>query len=212
MFLLLLCAAFCGVLTCVTIKYFEKRDSLYGVLKLPLCLLFEVVFCIGMVFALYGRIYTVGMAALVAVLLWMLLVTSYMDCRCGQFHVVVVFVALAIHLAAVVISLLRGTSILLYGTNLKYLCVMLLILVIAAVLGLAIGDCVIYFVCMLNFSMIYDEILIPVLVLVFVSNFIGLVCNIKRLFNKELRKQRFPFTVYICIGCFVAYLLCFVAQ
>lgn len=212
MWFLLLAGVLCGVLTCATIKHIEKTDTSYGVLKVSTSLMLTFYAVLGVLMVFGSMKVTALPLCMVTVLLWMLLVTSYEDSRCGQFHLIIVCAAAAFHVIVFVVMVFEGTNPVLFGSDLAYLLGMVLVLIGVSFLGLAMGDCAIYFVCMLHFYLVCGNVVGLSLVMISASNVLALLCNAKRFLTKEGRKNRFPFTKYICMGYFVSCMVHFLEQ
>lgn len=197
-----------GLSACFTIKKYEKKDASYGRLEIRQGMLLVI----SGLFATFSAVYTVGtdaeciLSALVNI--WMLLVTSYMDMRSGQFHVAVLIPAVTVQVIMITASLFRGTSSLYTGKNGSYLLLFMVLLLIFKLAGLAGGDCIIYLSCGLSFLILCgDYFPLAFCVTLLFSHVAGLLFHIKGLTNKESWKKDFPFTVYIAAGCFVSYFI-----
>lgn len=207
-----------GSAACITIKKYEKLDGAYGKLGVMhgICLVAAGLLGTVCALAFAGPDIKCILSALVNI--WMLLVTSYMDMRCGEFHKIILAIGLAVQTGVAVTGLIDGTSILYMG-NSRYVVLYLIILGILKMAGLAMGDCLIYLCCGLSFLVLcgdyfslacWDTILVSSIAggLFHFGKWIRNCFSLdKKLPDKKFLKKSFPFTVYIAVGCFFSYFL-----
>lgn len=206
-----------GSAACITVKKYEKLDGAYGKLGIMHGICLVAAGLLGTVCALAyaGPDIKCLLSALVNI--WVLLVTSYMDMRCGEFHKVILAIGLAVQIGVTIIGLIDGTSILYTGSNSRYMLLYLSVLVVLKMAGLAVGDCLIYLCCGLSFLVLCgDYFPLACWSAMFVSGITGgcfrlgkgikdCLCLDKKFPDKKFLKKSFPFTVYIAIGCFFSY-------
>lgn len=203
MFPILLMGLIPGILVNSLIYLYQKKDKSIGELTLPIDIL--IILC-GVFYMVSGcYVYGIRLVPIlsVAVNATMLLFTSYTDIRCSQVYVFFADISVVIQ-ALLVIYLFRGG--LINAAKLRYFLFYTAIIIIFVFFGLARADGVIYLSCILSFLIVcrtYFEL--AVLMLLFVSSVMAFILNVKRIWKKEERKKRFPFTSYIAFGCLCSY-------
>lgn len=213
-----------GIMACEAVKKYERLDAAYGKLGVIHGICLVAAGLLGTVFALAITGINIKCIFSALVNIWMLLVTSYMDMRCGEFHKIILAVGLAVQIAVTIIGLLDGTSILFTGSNCRHLILYLIVLVVLKMAGLAAGDCLIYLCCGLSYLVLCGEysslaFWSTILFSSVTGGFFRFCKWIKDKVSKDILsmdtlsldknflKQSFPFTVYIAAGCFFSYFL-----
>ncbi len=196
-FLVVIVGLIGAVASISTVKYLEQqKDNTYGILGLGGAVLFCLLSCVSALLACLEADFSVVQTISVCVNIWMLLTTSYMDHKCGQFHLIILLVAI----------LAQGVCLIISGMEINYflfgLCLMAL--VVFCCLGFSIGDGGLYLCCGVSLFICYAR-LEYIVFMMLASCVLGLIVNQARLFRKNLRWEKFPFTTYIGFGCLIAY-------
>lgn len=203
-----------GTAACLTIKKYEPLDASIGILSAKTGICIVSAGLLGTVFALAyaGGSLLCIFSALANI--WMLLVTSYMDRRCGSFTGAVLAAGLAVQAAVTFVGLLNGTSPLYTDGTVRDMLLFLAVLGVLRLAGLAAGDCLIYLCCGLSFlALCGDYFPLALWVTLFLSSVTGLLFRTCRWIRERLSgdhqfwRKRFPFTAYIAAGCFFSYFL-----
>lgn len=191
-----------GALVLVTLMCYELQSDVYGYLTVPLELLLialsVVAFLITDVFAggIEGKI--IPMISLV-ICIWLLLVTSYMDQRNGDFWLFPLVIALVVELVLLVLYCLMG-HIAITMQFIQWFVGLHVLLFILSIKGYSKGDLGVLYVCMYTFVMVCGPYFVwAVFVNLFVALLTFLIRNITRMRQKVL-----PFNMYIAIGAYVA--------
>lgn len=203
-----------GLLACLTLKLYEKVDDAYGKLTLRGGIILAVVGFLVTAAACYPRPGDAARLLSVLVNVWMLLVTAYMDRRCGEFSVAVLVAGLVPQVVIAAVCLFCGSSPLCRDNGQRYSLIILYMLILMWLCRLATGDCLLWAACALNFLTVCGEyVLIGFCAAQLAANGAALVIEklaegIKPRNWKAARElEFFPFTAYLVAGCFFVYFL-----
>lgn len=197
-----------GCAVVFTIKKFEKIDTVYGTLSMPLISLLIFLSICGFCIASISKS-TIGeeMVALssLAVSLWLLLTTSYMDQRCGEFSVVLMWTGLILEIVLLAVALING-YVYISLNYLKGILLVCIMIFITSIKSYTKGDLGIIFTVQFLYLIIYPSyyymgaVFITIYSGMLLSYIRGIIHAIK---NKSRKREMLPFTMYITIGVYL---------